>query len=257
MSKVVPPVLDNVKFRRAGHDGLDRPLVKRFYKEVSCSETDGLFSVALDGRPVRTPSRSLLALPSRPLMASICDEWRAQAEWILPDSMPLTRLANSAIDGVTEQMEEVRQALIAFAGSDLLCYRVETPQELALKQAEAWDPVLDWVETRFGARFVTGTGVGHVVQPQDSINILSEHLAGKSAFELAPLHVMTSLTGSLFLALAVAENRLDVEQAWAAAHVDEDWQMAQWGEDEEAMSRRDRRFEDFRSAADFLRLLDQ
>ena len=178
-------------------------------------------------------------------------------DWIDPDRMPMTRLANTAIDGVTEQMDEVRQAILAFAGSDLLCYRAEAPRELAQKQAESWDPVLDWIDRRFGARFEIGTGLGHVIQPQESINALADYLGDKSAFELAPLHVLTSLTGSIFLALAVAERRFDVGQAWAVAHIDEDWQMAQWGEDGEARSRRDRRFEDFRAAAEFLRLLDQ
>ena len=255
MSKVVPPVQDKDTSRRTGRDALDRPLAKRFYKEVSFSEKDGLCCVELDGRPVRTPSRSRLAASSRQLMECICQEWRAQRQWIEPDSMPLTRLANTVIDGVSIHMDDVRQAIIAFAGSDLLCYRAERPAELAQKQAEAWDPVLEWVQARYGARFETGAGIAHVAQPRESIDALDRYLADLSAFELAPLHVMTSLTGSLFLALAVAEGRLDVDQAWCAAHVDEDWQIALWGEDKEAQTRRGRRLEELRSAARFLELV--
>ncbi len=254
MGKVVPPIQDKDTHRRAGRDALDRPLVKRFYEKAAVSEKEGLYAVELDGRPVRTPSRSPLAVPSPALARGLCDEWTGQEEWVDPDAMPLNKLANTVLDRVSLHMDEVRNAVLEFAGSDLLCYRAEAPVELAQKQADAWDPVLAWLKEKFGAEFKTGVGIAHVAQPEGATRIIDGHLKKLSAFELAPLHVMTSLTGSLFLALAMDDGMLSPEQAWDAAHVDEDWQIAQWGGDEEAQDRREGRLKELRSAMRFLDL---
>ena len=254
MTKVTPPVQDKDTHRRAGRDALDRPLVKRFYETASVNHEDGAYHIQLDGRPVRTPAREKLACGGRQLAESICEEWRGQTEWIDPQSMPLTQLANTAIDGVSKQMDEVRDATLAYAGADLLCYRADHPQDLGEKQSELWDPVLEWVKVELGAEFLTSAGVIHRTQPEASMDMLDDHLKCHDAFALSALHVMTTLLGSILLALAIAEGRLSVNDAWRAAHVDEDWQIAQWGADTEAKKRRERRFKEMRSAADFLNM---
>lgn len=164
--------------------------------------------------------------------------------------MPVTRLANSAIDGVAPRLEEVRADVLAYAGTDLLCYRAGEPEGLVALQAQRWDPVLGWAERRLGARFVLAEGVMHVPQPAVTLAAFASALAHyDDAFAVAGLHVATTLTGSALLGLALAEGAVGVEDAWAAAHVDEDWNMQLWGEDAEALARRARRFEEFRAAA--------
>jgi chaperone required for assembly of F1-ATPase len=230
-------------------------LPKRFYKTVAVKDEAAGTSLRLDGKPVRTPGKALLALPSKALGEAVAQEWRAQGERIDPATMPLTRLANSAIDGVTGREDAVIDDIMAHAGSDLLCYRANGPRGLADAQAEHWDPVLAWAKQSLGAPFTLAEGVVHVRQPEASLNRLREQLAGRGAFSLAALHVMTALTGSALLALAVTLGRLTPEEAWAAAHVDEDWQISQWGEDAEAKARRENRWRDFAAAAALERLL--
>ena len=169
--------------------------------------------------------------------------------------MPLTKLANSAIDGVKGREDDVIGDILSYAGSDLLCYRAEGPHGLIEAQAAHWDPVLAWAKSALGAPFVLGEGIVHVAQPQASLDRLREALKSHEPFGLAALHVMTGLTGSALLALAVALGRMTPEEAWEAAHVDEDWQIAQWGEDAEAVSRRAARRRDFAAAARALTLL--
>lgn len=255
MTKNTPPGSDKDTDQRPGRDALDRPLVKRFYEEVSAAEIDGKFHIHLDGKPVRTPAREKLSLPTARLADKICEEWRAQGEYIEPQSMPLTQLANTAIDGVSFHLDEVREATLAFAGSDLLCYRAERPQDLVKIQGEKWDPVLNWIKTRFDAHFEIGAGIMHVAQPKDDIAKIDAHLKTYDPLILCPLQVMTTLTGSVFLALAVAEQHLSEDEAWHAAHVDEDWQFEHWGGDVEAERRREKRHKEMKSAAEFLRLV--
>jgi chaperone required for assembly of F1-ATPase len=225
-------------------------LPRRFYKEAQAVEEDGRYQLRLDGRPARTPARNPLAVPSRRLAAALEEEWRRQAEWIDPATMPVTRLANSAIDGVAPHMAAVRAEVLGYAGSDLLCYRAGEPAGLAERQARQWDPVLAWAERRLAARFALAEGVMHVAQPAETLDAFDAALARfDEAFRLAALHVATTLTGSALLALALGEGAIAVEEAWAAAHVDEDWNMERWGEDAEALARRARRFEEFRAAA--------
>lgn len=225
-------------------------LPRRFYKEAQAVEEDGQFRLRLDGRPALTPARNGLAVPNRRLAQALEQEWNRQGERIDPAKMPVTRIVNSAIDGVAPRMEEVRADVLAYAGTDLLCYRAGEPERLAANQARHWDPVLGWAERRLGARFVLAEGVMHLPQPAQTLAAIAAALEGfDDPFALAGLHVATTLTGSALLALALAEGELGMEEAWAAAHVDEDWNMALWGEDCEALARRARRFEEFRTAA--------
>ncbi|MBE7220777.1 MAG: ATPase [Caulobacteraceae bacterium] len=243
----------------AGQPGASFP--KRFYKEATVAAEAGGFALRLDGRPARTPSRSPLVLPSAALAAAIADEWAAVETVIDPRDMPLTRLANSVIDGVSRTMPEVRGEILRYAGSDLLAYRAPDSAALVADQRAAWDPVIDWARERFAAEVATGAGVMFIAQPPELETRLGAALdeavdTGAAApFRLGALHVVTTLTGSTLLALAVALGRLDAEAAWAAAHVDEDFQIAQWGADAEAATRRAGRWAEMRAAAQVLTAL--
>jgi chaperone required for assembly of F1-ATPase len=235
--------------------GRQASLPKRFYSEVAIREDGGGAALLLDGKPVRTPGKAPFVVPNAALAEAIAEEWRGQGERIDPETMPLTKLANSIIDGVAGNEASVIDDILSYAGSDLLCYRAEGPQGLIASQAEHWDQVLDWAKRDLDAPMRLAEGVMHVAQPQASLAELRKRLQGFDAWSLAALHVMTGLSGSALLALAVALGRLTPEQAWDAAHVDEDWQIGQWGEDEEAKDRRARRHRDFTAAAKLLSLL--
>lgn len=226
------------------------PLPKRFYDSASVfAEPDGGFSIRLDGKPVRTPGRALLALPNEAAARLVADEFDAQREVVDPVSMPVLRLANSAIDGVAGETQAVIEDIMRYSSSDLVCYRADGPQPLVDRQAKLWDPVLDWAKAELGARFWLAEGVMHVEQPQEAVTAVGEWLARRDdPFTLAALHVMTSLTGSALLALSVEAGAIDADAAWVAAHVDEDWNIEQWGEDEEAAARRTARKADYDAA---------
>lgn len=229
---------------------LMRPeLPKRFYKEAGVVEREGGFHVALDGRTAKTPARNALAVPTAALAQALAQEWDAQSERIDPAAMPLTRIVNSALDGVAGEMTAVRGEIVKYAGSDLLCYRAEGPERLVQRQTGVWDPILAWAGETIGLKLRLAEGVMFLNQPEESLAALDRALAGLDAFRLAALHVMTTLSGSAVLAVAVAHGRLSVEEAWGAAHLDEDWNIEQWGADEEAMDRRARRFTEMRAAA--------
>jgi len=233
-----------------------RELPKRFYDSAGVAETDDGFAVQLDGRTVRTPAKNILQLPTEPLAQLVRDEWQAQAKEIDPVSMPVTRLVNTAIDGVANDPQAVIEDLLRFAGTDLLCYRTEGPQRLVDRQADLWDPVIDWAHAALGARLVLAEGVIHVEQPREAINALGIHVAAyANPIALASLHSMTSLTGSALLALAVAREFLSAEEAWSAAHVDEDWNLEQWGQDAEAAARRSFRWGEMQAADNALKAL--
>ena len=232
------------------------PLPKRFYKAVSVEAEGDAFGVRLDGRPVRTPGKALLALPTEAAARLVADEFDAQADVIDPVAMPAMRLVNTAIDGVAADPQAVLEDILRFASSDLLCYRADAPQGLVERQNEHWDPVLDWARSGLGARFNLAEGVIHVEQPRETIAVLGAHLARRAEpLRLAALHVMTALTGSALLALAVEAGALDAEAAWTAAHVDEDWQIAHWGQDAEAVARRAQRKRDMMAASGLLAAL--
>ena len=226
------------------------PLPKRFYKTVSVESGDGGFVVQLDGKAARTPARAPIALPTEQSAQLVADEFDAQQETIDPVTMPTMRLVNTAIDGVSHEMDAVLEDILRFASSDLLCYRADAPEGLVERQNEAWDGVLDWARSSLGVRLNLAEGVIHVEQPRESIVMLGLHLRQRAEpFRLAATHLMTSITGSALLALAVDAGARDAEAAWLAAHVDEDWQIEHWGQDSEAMARRAQRKRDFMAAA--------
>jgi chaperone required for assembly of F1-ATPase len=201
-------------------------------------------------------------LPNRASALLVADEYAAQREEIDPGTMPVTRLVNTAIDGVASEPDAVLEDILRFASSDMLCYRADSPQKLIDRQNEAWDPVLDWVASALQSRFALAEGVIHVKQSPAAIQALRVHLANRlgdaaavRALRLAALHLITSLTGSALLALAVEAGRIDPEQAWLAAHVDEDWQIEHWGQDAEALARRNARRRDFGAAVKVLEAL--
>jgi chaperone required for assembly of F1-ATPase len=235
---------------RAAQVNMRPSLPKRLYKSAGLAPRDGGYALELDGRPARTPAKNLLVLPTRPLAELIAAEWDAQGETIDPFVMPATRLANSAIDGVRPKRREVRDAIASYAGADLLCYRAGEPDSLVALQAASWDPVLDWAHDELGARFILSEGVRHVAQPEPTLQAIAAALeAIDDPFALAALHVMTTLTGSALLTLAVAKARLAADEAWRVAHVDEDFQISRWGEDSEAAARRAARWREMEAAA--------
>jgi chaperone required for assembly of F1-ATPase len=234
---------------------LTKSLPKRFYSEAGVVEVEGGFAPALDGKTTRTPARNALTLPTRALAEAVAAEWAAQVGVINPGTMPLTRLANSAIDGVSREADAVRAEIAKYAGSDLLCYRAGEPKSLVSAQAAEWDPVLDWARDALGARFVLSEGVMFVDQPNASIDAIRRAVADVNCHHaLAALSSITTLTGSILLALAVLRGRLTADEAWRAAHVDEDFQMRAWGEDADAMARRARRWREMDAAATVLAL---
>jgi chaperone required for assembly of F1-ATPase len=239
---------------RAAQANMRPPALRRFYKRVEVVDAEGGgFAVRLDGRPVRTPGKRLLVAPSHAVAEQIAGEWTAQGETIEPMSMPATRLANSAIDGVAAALSETMAEIARYAAADLVCYRAEAPAALLALQAEAFDPVLAWAREALGARFVTTAGVAHVAQPEAALAAARAAVeAYADPFAVAALHVMTSLTGSLMIALMTANAALTADAAWRAAHVDEDFQISRWGEDEEAKARRAVRWRDFEAAAKVL-----
>jgi chaperone required for assembly of F1-ATPase len=238
-----------------GKERLSPRLGRRFYKNVTVEKGENGFSILLDGRPVRTPKKLPLAVPTRALADAIAAEWAAQGAHIDPSTMPLSKLAITAIDGVAGHLAEVAGDIVKFANSDLLCYRAEAPEALQRLQAEAWDPVLRWAEMELGGRFVSAEGVMPVRQSAEALNSIAAAMAPYDAMALAAVHVMTTLTGSALLALAHAKGRLSADEAWAAAHVDEDWQIAHWGVDVEAAERRAKRSSEMQAASRFLALL--
>lgn len=224
-------------------------LPKRFYKDVAFAEIEEGFVIQLDGKPVRTPGKAFLTLPTSNAAALVVAEFSAQQEVIDPVSMPVLRIVNSAIDGVAPDMLAVLEDIKRYSGSDLVCYRAEAPQELVERQAAAWDPVLNWARSVLGAEFLLAKGVMHVAQPQTSLDAVGAWLEQRQdPFWLAAIHVMTTLSGSALISLAIDAEALTPDHAWAAAHIDEDWNSEKWGNDAEAVARRHTRDHDFTAA---------
>lgn len=241
--------LDPHESARAGA----RPaLRKRFYKDAGVQTAEGGFAVALDGRPIRTPVRRPLVAPQQSLAQAVAAEWQAQTDVIDPAAMPLTRLANSIIDGVADRADEVAADIAKYFGSDLLFYRAEHPEALVARQAQHWDPVVSWMADEYGARFILAAGIVHVAQPDAAIAAARAALPS-DPWSLGALHVATTLTGSALLALALARRRLDVTQVFAAANLDEDWNVERWGGDDAVAARRAARLRDLEAAATVLR----
>ena len=240
-----------------------RQLPKKFYKTASWREADGAFHILLDERAVRTPAKNLVLAPTPALAQRLVAEWSQQVEVIDPAAMPLTRLVNTAIDGVVAHMAEVEDETARYAGSDLICYRADGPEKLVALQACAWDPVLRFLREKLQARLVLAEGVMFVDQPAEALNACLAALracvgAGpKAPFRLTALHEIAALTGSLGLALALAHHALGADAVWSAANIDEDFQISTWGEDVEAQARRRRRFADYQAAAFLLDCTDE
>lgn len=212
--------------------------MKRFYKSASVGTTEGGYHVLLDGRPVKTPAKAALLLPVEALAAEIAAEWEAQGEKILPAEMPVMTLATTGIDRVTPQREDVIDQIAAYGASDLLCYRADEPEELMQRQQESWQPLLDWAKDRFGAELAVTGGIMPVTQPAPSLAALRDAVAAHDDFVLSGLYQLTTGFGSLVLALALVEGRIDVEKAIELAQLDELFQVERWGEDREALLRR-------------------
>jgi chaperone required for assembly of F1-ATPase len=227
---------------------------KRFWTDVSISEAEGGFAVHLDARRVMTPGKLPLTLPTRPMAEAVAAEWAAQEGEIQPLTMPVTRAANSAIERVTPQRAEVAAMLAAYAETDLTCHRAETPEALAQRQAAAWDPLLDWTAQQFGARLFATAGILPIDQPHQSLDRLAAHVAELDAFCLTALHDLVALSGSLVIGLAVAQDHLDPETGWALSRIDEEWQIEQWGRDDEAEATAALKRQDFLRAKIFWRL---
>jgi chaperone required for assembly of F1-ATPase len=235
-------------------DSLAKPLARRFYKEASVGDV-APFQIFLDGRAVKTPKKRALAVPTKALAEAIAEEWRAQEEFVDPSRMPLTRFANTAIDAVSETADAVAADIVAYAGSDLVCYRAETPEELVALQSRAWNPVVAWADATLGVTFRVVPGIVHVQQPPAALAAVAAALTPHDAFRLTGLHVLTTLTGSALLALSLARGAETSDEAWGAAHVDEDYQISLWGEDAEAAARRRGRRAEFDAACRWLALL--
>lgn len=227
--------------------------MKRFYKSVSVGEGN---DILLDGRTLKTPRGAAVEMPTSPLAEAVAREWRAQGDEIVPASMPLTKLANAAIDGAMSRRDEIREEIVKFARHDHLCYRANGPAELVRRQSAGWDPILEWAAARYGARLLTQAGVMSVAQPPAAIDALRSALEPLQSFELAALHVMTSICGSLVLALAVANKRASAEEAFALSQIDERFQAERWGVDPEAASRAKKLQEEFKAAVEFFELLE-
>lgn len=207
---------------------------KRFWTHVSVTEDRGGFAVLLDTRRVHTPGNQPLIVPTRAMAEGVAAEWAAQDGEIRPLTMPVTRAVNSAIERVRPQKPEVAAMLAAYAETDLTCHRADTPVELAERQAQAWDPVLDWAARAHAAPLIPTVGVLPIAQPSESLGALSAHVAALDEFHLTALHDLVTLSGSLLLGLATAARHLDPDTAWSLSRIDEEWQIEQWGRDEDA-----------------------
>ena len=231
--------------------------MKRFWKDVAVEQEEGGWGIRLDDKPVRTPARAPLIVPSEKLAEAIADEWRNAPDAVDPRAMPLTGLTNAAIDRVAPDPRAFAQGLARYAEADLACYRSEGPPALAKLQSQAWDTLLDWARRRFDVDFRTTSGLIHVPQPPATVDRLGHAVAALDPFRLAGLSPLVTIGGSLVAGLALLENALAAEAAWGAISVDERWQLDQWGSDAEAEQVLDNRKRDFLAAARFLELLDE
>ncbi len=228
--------------------------MKRFYKDVSVAHGDGGFAVHLDGRAMKTPSHAPLAVPTEALANAIAEEWRGQGDEIDMKNMPMTGLAFVAIDTVRAQRDEIIEQLLNYGRADLICYRALDEVELKQRQAEAWDPVLQWVKHAYGAALVETSGITHVEQPPEAIVALKATLESRDDLALAALRVMVTITGSLILALALADHHIGTTATFVWSRIDETWQAERWGVDAEVKARESRMFSELQLAQIFLTL---
>lgn len=229
--------------------------MKRFWKSAATVPVDGGFAIELDGRRVKTPARAELIAPGRALANAIAAEWNECGEQVDPGGMPLTGLANAAIDRVAPDRDEFAAGLARYAESDLTCYRAEGPATLVARQTESWDALLAWARRRYDVDFECVSGVMHVAQPAETVRKLGHAVATLDPFQLAGLSPLVTIGGSLIAGLAVLEEMMPAEDAWEAVSLDDRWQLEQWGDDPEARAALDARRRDFLAAARFLELL--
>lgn len=225
--------------------------MKRFYKQASVEPVEGGWRVLLDGRPVRTPARAPLALPTRALADAVAAEWMAQGDEVRPQDMAFTGLANAAIDQVAPNHAAFAAGVARYGASDLLCYRADGPAALVARQAAAWDPLLDWARGRYDVAFAVTSGIIPVAQPDETLERLGQAVAAFDPFILTGLSTLVTLSGSLVCGLAVVEGGHDHARVWAASEIDESWAVEQWGEDAEASARSARRAREFSMARAF------
>lgn len=227
-----------------------------FWQEVTVEEEGGGHAVRLDGRALKTPAKADLRLPTRALAEAMAAEWRAQAGEVRPDTMPLTRAANSAIDRVSLNCDAVIAEITGYGASDLLCYRAPHPEELAAKQAAAWNPLLAWAAEALRAPLAVTSGVMHLRQSAASLDALETAVRGHSAWDLTALFDLVSISGSLVIGLAISRGQITASEAWPLSRIDEAWNIAQWGEDAEAAAQSEARRLAFVQAERLLRLLN-
>jgi chaperone required for assembly of F1-ATPase len=244
---------EDERFQRLSKGRADRPLPKRFYKAAQVS---GENRILLDGRGVKTPLKATVQLPNRTLAEAVAAEWSAQIDVINPALMPLTKLANTAIDRATAERTHVINEIQQYAASDLVLYRADKPEKLVSLQQQNWNPVLDWAQAALDARFESVVGIVHKAQDERALAALRVAVESKDAWHLTAIYLLTTLTGSALLALMLEQKVATAESIWAAAHVDEDFQVSQWGEDWEAKLRRDGRRREFDALVQFLSFLD-
>lgn len=230
--------------------------MKRFWKTAAAVATDGGFAITLDGRRVKTPAKVDLILPTETLAGAVAAEWNGVGEIINPRAMPLTGLANAAIDRIAPDKEQFASGIARYGEGDLTCYRADGPEALVQWQREAWDALLEWARRRYDVDFALCTGVMHIDQPADTVRKLSHEVMSLDAFRLAGLSQLVTIGGSLVAALAVQEEMMPAEAAWEAVSLDDRWQLEQWGDDAEARAALDARRGDFLAAARFLTLLN-
>ena len=225
--------------------------MKRFYQDAAVVAGESGFEIHLDGRPVRTPAREPLALPTHRLAEAVAEEWRAQGDVVDPRSMPFTGLANGAIDQIAPNRESFAAGIARYAESDLLCYRAEGPTELVVRESAAWDPLLEWAMARYDVAFRVTQGIIPVAQPDETLARLTAVVTAFDPFTLAGLSTLVTLSGSLVCGLAVVEGGHDADLIWTAAEIDEAWEVEQWGDDKEAAARSAQRRHEFAMARAF------
>jgi chaperone required for assembly of F1-ATPase len=226
----------------------------RFYRDVDIEKAGEAYRILLDGKPIRTPAGAAFLLPNEVLGEAVAEEWRAQGEKLKPETMPLTKLANTAIDRVAPNRDAWTEQILAFAKSDLLCYRATTPAGLVARQTALWDALLEWARERYGADLRTATGIGFVEQPGQAIAALARALSGQDDFALAAIHAAAALARSAIIALGLSEGRLDADEAFATAELDEIYQAEKWGQDEQALIQARSKAMELTNIARFFRL---
>lgn len=229
--------------------------MKRFYKDVSVSPVGESHAILLDGRPMKTPQRNPLAVPLSGLADGIAAEWAAQGEDIIPASMPLTGLAQGALDQVENERDRIVGRIGAFADSDMLYYRADAGQQALIDhQAEHWDPLLDWARDRYDVGFNLIHGIRYEAQPEETITRLTNVVEAQDGFAVAAMLSLVGLSGSLIATLALVEQAYDTETLWPLVNLEELWQEQQWGRDDVAVAMRDLKQAEFEAAARFLHL---